>query len=72
VPCPSCGSANLDKFESEISIHFPQLKDVAKPKVLVFAELLVCLSCGRTEFVVPETQLSLLVDRAVKRREAQT
>jgi hypothetical protein len=54
MTCTSCGSASLRTFESETSIHFPLLKDIDKlPVVVVCEELLVCLSCGKAEFVVP-------------------
>jgi hypothetical protein len=50
----------VSKFESETSIHFSRLKDINKRPVVVFAELLVCLNCGKAEFFVPEDKLALL------------
>jgi hypothetical protein len=44
----------------EIGIHFPGLKNIDKPVVWVFPELVVCLDCGTAEFAVPETELRLL------------
>ena len=58
--CTTCGSDNQSKFIAEIALHFPELKGLEKPIVWVFPELLVCLNCGNTEFVVPETELRLL------------
>ena len=58
--CPSCGSVNQSRFPTE-AIHFPGLKNVNKPSVWVFPEVLVCLDCGVSEFTVPETELRVLV-----------
>jgi hypothetical protein len=38
-------------------IHFPRLKDIDKPGVWVFPELVVCLNCGTAEFAVPKADL---------------
>ena len=58
MTCGSCGSVSQRKFESEIAIHFSRLKDIEKHPVVVFAELVVCLHCGKAEFIVPEKQLA--------------
>jgi len=60
VSCNSCGPANQEKFESEVSIHFSRLKDINKRPVVVFAELLVCMNCGKAEFILQENQLARL------------
>jgi hypothetical protein len=60
MTCESCGSDKQQKFTAEIAIHFPGRKGLEKPLVCVFPELSVCLSCGNTEFIVPETELRLL------------
>jgi hypothetical protein len=57
--CP-CGSVNQRKFTGEIGIHFPELKNIDKPFVWVFPELVVCLECGTARFAVPETELRQL------------
>jgi DNA-binding helix-hairpin-helix protein with protein kinase domain len=59
--CPSCGSVNQGRFPTEMAIHFPGLKNVNKPTVWVFPEVLVCLDCGVSKFTVPETELRVLV-----------
>jgi hypothetical protein len=41
-------------------IHFPELKDIDKPVVWVFPEVVVCLDCGTAEFAVPEAELRQL------------
>jgi hypothetical protein len=60
MPCNSCGSANQKKFSAEMGIHFLGLKNIDKPVVWVFPEIVVCLDCGMAEFVVPEAELRQL------------
>jgi len=60
VSCPSCGSFNQKKFEAEVDIHFSGLSNVNKRPVMVHPVLLVCLDCGRTEFVISEEDLNPL------------
>jgi hypothetical protein len=60
MSCKSCGSANQKKFSAEMGIHFPGLKDIDKPVVWVFADVVVCLDCGTVEFTVPEEELRQL------------
>ena len=58
--CISCGSKKVVKFGGEIGIHVPGVKNIDKPRVLVFPELVVCLACGVAQFAVPEAALRLL------------
>jgi hypothetical protein len=60
MPCKSCGSINQSKFTAEMGIHFLGLKNLDKPTVFVFPELIVCLDCGTSEFAVPEAELRQL------------
>lgn len=60
MTCSSCGSLSVSKFKCETSIHFSRLKDIDKRPVVLSAELLVCLNCGKAEFFVPENKLALL------------
>jgi hypothetical protein len=60
MSCGSCASANEGEFTAEMMIHFPGLKHLANPGVLVFPKVLVCLHCGSSHFIVPETELALL------------
>lgn len=60
--CKWCGSDKQRRFTAEVAIHFPGLKGIDKPAVLVFPELLVCLNCGKTEFTIPESELRMLTE----------
>jgi hypothetical protein len=60
MPCKSCGSVNQSKFTAEMGIHVRGLKNIDKPVVWLFPELVVCLDCGAAEFAVPEAELSQL------------
>jgi hypothetical protein len=60
MSCKSCGSVNQKKFTAEMAIHFPVLKDIDKPVVWVFPEVVVCLDCGTAEFAVMEAELRQL------------
>jgi hypothetical protein len=60
MPCKSCGSVNQKKFSAEMAIHFPEAKDIDKPVVWVFPDVVVCLDCGTAEFTVPEEALCQL------------
>jgi hypothetical protein len=59
MPCRWCESVNRSKFTGEMGIHFPGLKNIDKPVVWVFPEVVVCLDCGMTQFAVPEAELRL-------------
>jgi hypothetical protein len=60
MSCKSCGSVNQKKFSAEMAIRFPELKDIGKPVVWAFPEVVVCLDCGTAEFAVPEAELRQL------------
>jgi hypothetical protein len=60
MPCKSCGAVNQSKFTAKIAIHFPGLKNINKPAVWVFPEIVICLDCGTAEFAVPAAELRQL------------
>ena len=49
---PSVVNRRLWELNAETCIHFPGRKGLDIPAVLVYAELIVCLNCGFTEFVL--------------------
>jgi hypothetical protein len=63
--CKSCGSVIQRKFKAEMGVRSSELRNLAKPAVWVFPELIVCLDCGATEFTVPKTELRLLAETEV-------
>jgi hypothetical protein len=60
MPCKSCGSVNQKRFSAEMCFHFLGLKNLDKPTVWVFPEVIVCLDCGVAEFSVPKNELHQL------------
>jgi hypothetical protein len=60
LTCKPCASDNVQRFPTEIAIHFPYLKNIDRPHVFLFPELLVCLNCGIAEFAIPEAEVRVL------------
>jgi hypothetical protein len=58
MQCKVCGSRNQTEFNAEINVHFPGLKNVDKPAVLVFPKLLLCPDCGFTEFTLSGNRIA--------------
>ena len=58
--CPSCASKKVGKFGGEIGVHFKGSAELEKPVVFVFPEVVVCLTCGRAQFTVPQEELRVL------------
>ena len=58
--CKLCSSENHQSFGGEVALHFQGLDGLNKPIVWIFPEILVCLNCGFSEFVVPDEQKSTL------------
>jgi hypothetical protein len=65
VLCKACESVNQNKFVAEMGIRSPGLKNIDKPTVWVFPQLVVCMDCGMAEFVVPDAELRLLAEGGV-------
>jgi hypothetical protein len=68
MSCLLCDSINVSEFSAEINLHFPGLKNLDKPSVLVFPQVLVCLDCGFSRFTTPETEMGLLRTQTNKAR----
>ena len=60
MPCRNCTSNHQSEFLAEMSIAHRQLKDLAKPPVLMWADVLACLDCGFAEFILVEEELRVL------------
>jgi hypothetical protein len=52
------------EFNGQVAIHFPGIKGLQKPIVMIFPKLRVCMDCGYADFTVPERELSVLVTGA--------
>jgi hypothetical protein len=62
MSCRCCQSENQRAFGAEINIHFPGLKGLDIPTVVVFPQIAVCLECGCAGFTIGETELRLLAE----------
>jgi hypothetical protein len=60
--CESCASRNQAEYQAEIAVHFPGRENLAKPQVLIFPKVLVCIACGFSRFTILKTELRLLKD----------
>jgi hypothetical protein len=60
--CPSCRSVKQAEFTAEMIIHSPGLKNIDRPSIWLFPELLVCLDCGFCRFTVSETELASIAE----------
>jgi hypothetical protein len=45
-----------------MNIHFPGITSLEKPTVWVFAEIVVCLTCGFAQFSIPAAELRSLAE----------
>ena len=65
MACKSCASENQREFPAEFTISFATLQSALETSPVYLARsLCVCLDCGFTEVVIPETELRLLADGA--------
>jgi hypothetical protein len=60
MPCKSCRSVNQNKFSAEMAVHSLGMKNIDKPVVWIFPDVVVCVDCGTAEFAVPEAELRQL------------
>jgi hypothetical protein len=64
--CVSCASSNQAKFPAEINIHFTGLKNIDRPSIFVFPNVVVCLDCGLSHFTIAETEWPYLSEARLK------
>ncbi len=60
MSCLSCGSKKQAEFSAEMLIHFGGLKNLDRPAVWLFPEVLVCLDCGIAQATIPASELAQL------------
>jgi predicted Zn-ribbon and HTH transcriptional regulator len=58
--CSICGLGNQVEFSAEMIVHLGGLKHLDKSGVMLFPKLLVCVSCGFSQFTVSQAELELL------------
>ena len=63
LACRLCGSENVQKLRGELAMRSPGLKNIDKPVVWLFPDIIVCTDCGIAEFAVPEAELRMLAKR---------
>ena len=56
-----CACENQREFNGEVAIHFPRIKGLQKPIVMIFSKVRVCMDCGYADLTVSERELSVLV-----------
>jgi len=72
VSCKLCQSKNQRVFESEVNIHFPELKNLNRSPVLAFPNLVICLDCGFTEAQIEESELQELIEDRLENPKGRT
>jgi hypothetical protein len=65
MSCPSCASSRQAEFPAEVNIHFRGIKNLDKPGVLVFPNILVCMDCGFSRFGMQDGELARLAALAL-------
>jgi hypothetical protein len=68
VHCAVCNSANVDRLQAEIAARFSGWKNLDKPAVYLCLEILACLDCSVTQFVIPKKELSEFQKRKAAQR----
>jgi hypothetical protein len=68
--CALCKSGNQAEFTAEMMIHLSGRANIDNPGLLAFPKVSVCLDCGSSRFIIPETELALLAMCSPKRDAA--
>jgi predicted nucleic-acid-binding Zn-ribbon protein len=68
--CKTCGSTSLNKLQAELALHFNELKNIDKPVLWTFPDVVVCADCGEAEFHCPPHELQWW-DQAAPRKQTR-
>jgi hypothetical protein len=60
MSCPACRLDNQMEFSAEMMVHLGGNKNLDNSGVVLFPKLLICVSCGFSQFTVPKAELALL------------
>ena len=60
MSCLKCGLDNQMEFSAEMMVHLGGIKNLDNSGVVLFPKILVCVSCGFSQFTVPKTELAFL------------
>jgi hypothetical protein len=71
MSCPVCRSGNQMEFSAEMIIHLGGLKNLDKSGVMLFPKILVCVSCGFSQFTVSKAEVALLAPDSPNREQAR-
>ena len=63
LECGFCGSVNQRKFIGDMSLRAPGVENIDTRPVVLPSQVYVCLDCCTAEFILPEVELRLLVQR---------
>ena len=68
MSCSRCLSLHQTELNSEINLHFRSLPNLGEPGIFVFPQVLVCLDCGLSEFVIEKRELAQITEKSIMRR----
>jgi len=68
MSCTRCLSLHQTELNSEINLHFRGLPNLGEPGIFVFPQVLVCLDCGLSEFVIEKRELAQIIEKKLTRR----
>lgn len=64
MTCPLCGLGRRVKVAAEMTFYFSSLGNLRNPEPWVSPKVWVCLDCGYSWFIAPESELALLATYA--------
>ena len=60
MACKRCSSVAQQEFPADLTVSFPDIKRLTVAPVYVCQHILVCLTCGVAEQVIPAPELERL------------